>query len=312
MVTKKKSTSIEKPMTTEDKNKELNLDEAAITIEVDNEAISKVRSGEITHIVLPINEENQNLILENVEGNLVLVVDDMPTTFHGCYLYNGGEFPFAIKSSLDYLVLVGGEEHCLTRIIDVTTEPGIRFNYQGAGKPIVENPDGDSCMWKVIFEVVPMLEEPRKYLMRWNPKISSFTEKDYEDCVENLVHGMFRMNWSINEWEEARRGDIFYMMRTGDDKAGLVFNGQFISDPYPADDWAGSTKRRMYVDMICMNPTEPEEKPPHSLEKLQQAIPEFDWSKGHSGVLLSEEITSKLEKLFEEEKRSDTQEEVVE
>ena len=146
-----------------------------------------------------------------------------------------------------------------------------------------------------------MLEEPRKYLMRWNPRISSFTEKDYEDCVENLVHGMFRMNWSINEWEEARRCDIFYMMRVGDDKAGLVFNGQFISDPYPADDWAGSTKRRMYVDMICSNPTEPGEKPLHSLEKLQEAIPEFDWSKGHSGVLLSEEVTSKLEELFEEE-----------
>ena len=288
-------------MTTEDNNKELNLDEAAITIEVNNEAISKVRSGEITHIVLPINEENQSLILENVEGNLALVIDEIPNTFHGCYLYNGGEFPFAIKSSLDFLILVGGEESCLTRIINVTTEPGIRFNYQGAGKPIVENPEGDSCIWKVSFEVVPMLEEPRKYLMRWNPRISSFTEKDYEDCVENLVHGMFRMNWSINEWEEARRCDIFYMMRVGDDKAGLVFNGQFISDPYPADDWAGSTKRRMYVDMICSNPTEPGEKPLHSLEKLQEAIPEFDWSKGHSGVLLSEEVTSKLEELFEKE-----------
>lgn len=50
-----------------------------------------------------------------------------------------------------------------------------------------------------------------------------------------------------------RRGDFFYMMRTGDDKAGIVFCGQFLSDPYPADDWAGSTKRRMYVDMICYN-----------------------------------------------------------
>ena len=76
--------------------------------------------------------------------------------------------------------------------------------------------------------------------MRWNPSISSFTEKDFEECVENMVHGMFRMNWSIYEWEEARRGDLFFMMRTGDDKAGIVFTGQFISDPYPGDDWAPS------------------------------------------------------------------------
>ncbi|MCR4920648.1 MAG: hypothetical protein K5945_02935 [Bacteroidaceae bacterium] len=37
---------------------------------------------------------------------------------------------------------------------------------------------------------------------------------------------------------------------TGDDKAGIVFNGLFISDPYPDEDWAGSTKRSMYVDMV--------------------------------------------------------------
>ena len=77
-----------------------------------------------------------------------------------------------------------------------------------------------------------------------------------------MVHGMFRLNWSINEWEEARRGDIFYMMRVGDDKAGIVFNGQFISDPYPGEDWA----------------------------------------KGHSGVLLPAEIVDELVELLDKKK----------
>ena len=72
--------------------------------------------------------------------------------------------------------------------------------------------------------------------------LCSFTEKDFEACMENRVHGMFRLDWSIYEWQEARRGDFFYMMRTGDDKAGIVFRGQFLSDPYPDDDWAGGTK----------------------------------------------------------------------
>jgi len=116
-----------------------------------------------------------------------------------------------------------------------------------------------------------------------------------------MVHGMFRMNWSIREWEEARRGDFFYMLRTGDDKAGVVFSGQFISDPYPGDDWAGSTKRRMYVDMICTNPVEPGAKPSLSLERLQKEIPAFDWVKGHSGALLSDEIAAKLDELCEKE-----------
>lgn len=282
-------------MKQEDKN--IEVDEVSITLEADNDLMDQVRTGEVTHLVLQINENNQSLILENIGGNLVLVIDKMPTTFHGCYLYNDGDFPYAIKGALDFIVLTSDEDYCLTRIISVETKPGIRFNYQGAGKPIEEDPNGDSCIWEVAFEVVPVPKEPKKYLMRWNPAISSFTEEDYKECVENMVHGMFRMNWSIHEWDEARRGDIFYMMRVGDDKAGIVFNGQFVSDPYPSDDWAGSTKRRMYVDLVCMNPAEPETEPLIPLEKLQKAIPDFDWAKGHSGVLLSDEVADAMMRL---------------
>lgn len=287
-------------MKEEDNNKEIDINEVAITLEVDSEVINKVRTGEITHVVLQINEDNQTFILENFDGNLALVTEELPDTFYGCYFYNDGEFPYAIKGDLNFIVLESGEENCLVRIIDVDTEPGTRINYQGAGKPVVEDPEGDSCIWDVLFEVVPFPEEPRTYLMRWNPSISSFTEDDYKECVENMIHGMFRMNWSIKEWEEARRGDFFYMMRTGDDKAGIVFNGQFISDPYPGEDWAGTNKRRMYVDMICTNPVNPEEKPRVSLERLQELIPSFEWTKGHSGALLPEEVTAQLDELFEE------------
>ena len=288
-------------MNAEEKNKEIDINEVAITLEVDSEVIAKVRTGEITHILMDINEDNQSLVLETINGNLVLVTDEMPTTFHGCYLYNNGEFPYAIKNSLSFLVLSSGDGDCVTRIIDVETTPGTRFNYQGAGKPIVEDADGDSCIWEVSFEVVPVPAEAKTYLMRWNPSISSFKEKDFEECVENMVHGMFRMNWSIYEWEKARRGDLFFMMRVGDDKAGIVFSGQFISDPYPGDDWAGTTKRRMYVDMIVANSVEPGAVPRVLLEKLQEAIPEFEWEKGHSGVLLSEDIVTKLDEMCEEE-----------
>lgn len=74
-----------------DKNKEFDLNERAITLEVDSDLIGEVRSGEVTHLVMQINEGNQNLILENIKGSLVLVTDEMPTTYHGCYLYNGGD-----------------------------------------------------------------------------------------------------------------------------------------------------------------------------------------------------------------------------
>ena len=287
-------------MKSEKENEKVNANEMGVAFGVDNEVIEKVRSGEITHIIVEINEDNQTMFLENFDGNLVLVTEELPDTFHGCYFYNGGEFPYAIKGVLEFLELSNDDDYCIARIIDVDAEPVTRFNYQGAGKPIVEDPEGDSCVWEVSFEVVPIPKEPKTYLMRWNPSISSFTEKDFETCMENRVHGMFRLNWSIYDWQEARRGDFFYMLRSGDEKAGLVCLGQFISDPYPADDWAGSTKRRMYVDMICTNHTPIGKKPQLSLDKLQHSIPEFNWAEGHSGVLLSEDVADKLDELLNE------------
>ena len=174
-------------MAKNDKNKEIDINERTITLEVDSGLIEQVRSGEITHLVMQIDESNQNLILENIDGNLVLVTDEMPTTYHGCYFYNGGDFPYAIKSTLDFLILDDGGYGCLARIIDIETEPGMRFNYQGDGQPIVEDENGDSCIWKVTFEVVPMPKEPKTYLLRWNPSVSSFTEKDFEECVGNMA-----------------------------------------------------------------------------------------------------------------------------
>ncbi len=285
-------------MNTEDKNREADLNEMAITFEVDADVIDKVRNGEITHLVMEINDDNYCDILENFDGNLILTTEELPDTFHGCYFYNNGEFPYAIKNALNYLVLNADDEHCVVRIIDVDTEPGVRFRFQGPGQPSVEDPNGDSCIWKVTFEVVPLSNDCRAYLMRWNPSISSFTDEDYNECFENMVHGMFRMNWSIRDWEEARRGDIFYMLRVGDDKAGIAFNGYFLSNPYTGDDWAGSTKRRCYVDMICQNTVEPGEVPFVSMERLKEAIPEYDWEEGHSGVLLPDEVTEKLDELF--------------
>ena len=282
-------------------DKDFEMDDVVLSVEVEEEVIEKVRTGEITHITLNLNEDNQNLVLHTIDGHLVLVTEDMPTTWHGCYLYNNGEFPYAIKDTLDFLMLHDEEEHCITKIISVNAEPSTRFRFQGPGKPSIEDPNGDSCIWEIQFEVVPVPAEPRYYLMRWNPRISSFKEKDFEMCLENLEYGMFRLNWSISEWQEARRGDYFYMLRTGDDKAGIVFTGQFISDPYPGEDWAGTNKRRMYVDMVAIPQTDIGSNPRIPIAKLQDSIPSIEWSKGHSGTLLPEDAVAEIAKIWEEE-----------
>ena len=100
-------------MNTEDKDKEIDTNEKVITVGVDEGVVQKVRTGEITHICLDINNDNYREILENFDGNLILVTDELPDTFHGCYFYNGGVFPYAIKNTLEFLFLHGGEDRCL-------------------------------------------------------------------------------------------------------------------------------------------------------------------------------------------------------
>lgn len=53
--------------------------------------------------------------------------------------------------------------------------------------------------------------------------------------------------------------------------------------------------------MVCTNQMEPEGEPLLSLEKLQAAFPSIDWSKGHSGTLLSEEIATQMDELWDKE-----------
>lgn len=281
--------------------KENDYEDMMLSIEVDEGTIDRVISGETTHIALDITESNYRLILKNADGILPLNVDELPDTYHGCYYYNNGVFPYIIRDGLEFILLHNEDERLLTRIIGYETEAHTRFRFQGFGKPSVEDPHGDSCIWAIHFEVVPLKGDYRSYLMRWNPKISSFKEADYEECVANADGGAFRMDWSIFDWQEARRGDMFYMLRTGDDKAGIVFSGQFITDPYPGEDWAGTNKRRMYVDMVVYNFIEPGAAPRISIDKLQAAIPSYDWNKGHSGALLSDDEVEKIIELLDEE-----------
>ena len=153
--------------------------------------------------------------------------------------------------------------------------------------------------WKAFFdsfEVEP-IRSPKTYLLRWNPGISSFKLETYRKATTECPDG-FGFDWSIFEWEEAHEGDRYYMLRTGDDKSGIVWHGVFTSEPYEDKDWAGQGKQRHYMKMDCYDCVPADQKPPVDIEMLEKEIPEIDWRKGHSGQLLSEEVADKLNELW--------------
>ena len=155
--------------------------------------------------------------------------------------------------------------------------------------------------WKAFYESfdVEPIRKPKTYLLRWNPNISSFKLENYRDAMAQCSVG-FAFDWSIYEWEDAHEGDLFYMLRTGDDKPGIVWHGVFTSAPYAGEDWAGQGKKRYYMDMDCYDCIPAGEQSPVTIEKLEQAIPNIDWRKGHSGELLSPEDAEKLNEMWNE------------
>lgn len=147
------------------------------------------------------------------------------------------------------------------------------------------------------FDVEP-LRSPKTYLLRWNPTISSFKLDDYRDVLSKYPGGFSGLNWSVYEWEKAHKGDHYYMLRTGDDKAGIVFRGVFTSDPYPGEDWAGNGKQRYYMDMDSYDCVPADVQSPICIEELEKVVPCIDWRRGHSGELLSSEDADRLNELW--------------
>ena len=171
------------------------------------------------------------------------------------------------------------------------------FKKVDAGQFILRKMPDDE--WQKLYDAIDAkpMSSPKTYLLRWNPGISSFKLETYREATTECPDG-FGFDWSIYEWEEAHEGDRYYMLRTGDDKAGIVWHGIFTSDPYEDKDWAGQGKQRHYMKMDCYDCVPADQNPPIDIEMLEKEIPEIDWRKGHSGELLSEETAEKLNELW--------------
>lgn len=143
---------------------------------------------------------------------------------------------------------------------------------------------------------------PQTFILMWNPAISSYTMERFEDDLKEMADGwvLDDFDWSVWEWEKARVGDKFYMIRVGEGKTGVVMSGEFTSEPYVSEDWAGKGRKVYYMQMDVQTMIHPNYSPLLTTEELTKMIPEFEWSKGHSGQLLDSKNAKILDKLWNE------------
>lgn len=155
------------------------------------------------------------------------------------------------------------------------------------------------CCEDMIMAAGPVPEEkPRTFLMRWNPAISSHTITDYEYALAHVHREGFYYDWSIWDYRKARVGDTFYMIRVGEGNTGIVMRGTLASRAFRGEDWSGRGRSVYYVRMYPEYMFHPESPSILSTGVLNAFIPEVNWNEGHSGVLLSDEVAEKLDRLW--------------
>lgn len=132
-------------------------------------------------------------------------------------------------------------------------------------------------------------------ILKWNPAISSI---NFYDFLSRILWEDDKADWSIWDHTKVHKGDRFFMLKVGCGTCGIVEAGTITSNPAPDEDWSKQGGKVFYCDYRSEIMINPETLPIIGTEQLQAAIPDFDWTGGHSGVALMENQAKVLQKLY--------------
>ena len=135
-------------------------------------------------------------------------------------------------------------------------------------------------------------------ILMWNTNISSFKMSDYEEGLRCFWN--FQLNWSIWDYKHIHKGDRFFMIRVGNNNAGVIMSGYLNSDPYIGKDWSGKERVVYYADLKIEAMIHPEKMKILSYKELSDIDHNFNWTVGHSGRILCTGLSNKLEKKWKE------------
>ena len=133
-------------------------------------------------------------------------------------------------------------------------------------------------------------------ILKWNPAISSYSMSRFLQAIEWEESSS---DWSIAQYDRVKAGDQFFMLKVGIGTCGIVAAGIITSDPAVGEDWSGRGRKVYYSDYDCNFMVNPETLPILESSVLEDNIPGFDWNGGSSGVVLDDEQTAVLKRLFD-------------
>jgi len=134
------------------------------------------------------------------------------------------------------------------------------------------------------------------YILRWNPSISSYKKEEHLELITHIKNKEqpTDFNWSIREYENLKKGDMFILQQVGTDNDGIAMIGKFKDVCYEEESWSKDDSKLYYADMWIMDAFDCDSENPLSAKKYEKLFPEIKWHGGHSGVLVEEDLDDKL------------------
>lgn len=137
-------------------------------------------------------------------------------------------------------------------------------------------------------------------ILKWNPAVSSYKMLNYlQDLNEIIGTEIADFNWSVWDYDKIHAGDRYYLVKLGYGQTGIVSSGIITSEPYFDSDWRDTQDTIHYVDFLPNVMIDPDTLPILTCDELSKIITDFDWFKGHSGMVLDTSQANKLEKAWE-------------
>ncbi len=139
------------------------------------------------------------------------------------------------------------------------------------------------------------------FILRWNPKISSYKMEEHFDIVKHVKKGKYptHFDWSIYEWEQLRPNNMFILLQAGTENDGVAMVGKFTTEAYEDDSWRNDGKKYHYADMQIFDAFDLSKETKLRAENFEKDIC-IEWHGGHSGELLKEDVALNLIKKLKE------------
>lgn len=113
-------------------------------------------------------------------------------------------------------------------------------------------------------------------------------------------YGYMHADWDLEDWKEAKSGDEFFLIQYKDNSAGIIMHGTLHSDAKPYGPYPG-TKNGLYGTFLIPDQHINEEKYRLlSTDILKTLMPFFDWDTPTSGLVLPEQYSNTIHKIWYE------------